>query len=81
MAASRHSPHRLMRGHQPAHSNRRQWLMLQDMKGKKVEIIFGPFDAVDGEVTDIDENWLKLKRKKKIILVQIDEIRRIICSE
>lgn len=55
--------------------------MLEDMKGKKVEIIFGPLDAVDGEVTDIDENWLKLKRKKKIILVQIDEIRRIVCSE
>lgn len=51
--------------------------MLNEMKGKKVEIVFSPFDAVDGEVVDVDENWLKLKKKNKVIFVQIDKIRHL----
>jgi len=51
------------------------------MKGKRAEIVLGAFDAVDGEVTDINEAWLKLKKKNKVIFVQIDKIRRIMISE
>ncbi|MDZ7684731.1 MAG: hypothetical protein U5O39_06755 [Gammaproteobacteria bacterium] len=50
------------------------------MKGKKVEIVLGAFDAVDGEVIDIDDNWLKLQKKNKLIFVQIEKIRRVMSS-
>ena len=55
--------------------------MLHSLKGKRVEVVLGAFDAVDGEVTGIDENWLKLKKKNRSIFVQIDKIRRIMVSE
>ena len=54
--------------------------MLQSMIGERVEIVLGPFDAVDGELMAIEDNWLKLKKKNKIHVVQIEKIRRIICA-
>lgn len=54
--------------------------MLHSMKGRRVEIVLGAFDAVDGEITDIDENWMKLKKKNSVVFVQIDKIRRIMVS-
>ncbi|WP_158222410.1 DUF6897 domain-containing protein [Tamilnaduibacter salinus] len=55
--------------------------MLDSMKGMKVEIVLGAFDAVEGEVTDIDDTWLKLKKKNKFIFVQIEKIRHITVAE
>jgi transcription antitermination factor NusG len=53
--------------------------MLHAVKGEKVEIVFGAFDAVDGEVVDVDEHWLKLRRKNRFVFVQIDKIIRLSC--
>jgi hypothetical protein len=51
--------------------------MLHSLKGKRVEIVLGAFDAVDGEVTEIDETWLKLRKKNRFIFVQVEKIRHI----
>jgi len=51
------------------------------VKGRRVEVVLGAFDATDGEVIDLDENWMKLKKKNRVIYVQIDKIRRIMVSE
>lgn len=54
--------------------------MLPDLKGKKVEIVLGVFDAVEGEVVDADERWLTLRNKRRLVYVQIDKIRHLACS-
>lgn len=46
-----------------------------------MEIVLGAFDAVDGEVTEIDETWLKLRKKNKSIFVQIEKIRHILVRD
>lgn len=55
--------------------------MLHSMKGKRVEIVFGAFDAVDGEVTEIDTSWLKLRKKNKSIFVKIEKIRHFMVRD
>jgi len=51
--------------------------MFQRLQGRKVEIVLGVFDAVDGEVVDADDRWLTLRRKGKLVYVQIDKIRHL----
>lgn len=54
--------------------------MLPDLKGKKVEIVLGVFDAVEGEVVHADERWLTLRNKRRFVYVQIDKIRHLACK-
>jgi len=55
--------------------------MLPDLKGKKVEIVLGVFDAVEGEVVHADERWLTLRNKRRFVYVQIDKIRHLACND
>ena len=55
--------------------------MLPAIKGRKVEVVLGVLDAVEGEVVDVDERWLTLRNKRKLVYVQIDKIRHLSCRD
>jgi len=55
--------------------------MFPELQGKRVEIVLGVFDALDGEVIEVDDRWLMLRRRKKLVYVQIDKIRHLSVTE
>ena len=55
--------------------------MLQEIKGKRVIIYLNlsPWGdhRIKGEVIEVNDSWLKLKRKNTVEVVKIESIKRV----
>jgi hypothetical protein len=54
--------------------------MLNDLIGKKVQIQINWFSSSEGELIDVNDTWVKLKTKKTIELIKIENIISILAA-